>query len=132
MVNIILFIVYHKNKTKLGTVILSREKATISRHKNEGRIEHILLWSIYSDQTSSRSVERLILGLLRLLFLKGRNKETVPHEMRESTQYNDFCCIMRKKEKRQVPLAFGHGLSCAVLDYYGRQCIPPPPPPLIG
>ena len=74
---------------------------------------------------SSRSVKRLILGLLRLLYVKGRNKETIPHEMRESIQYNDFCCIVRKKDKRQVPLAFGNGLSRAVLDYYGLQCIPP-------
>ena len=80
---------------------------------------------MYSDQMSSRSVKRLILGLLRLLYVKGRNKETIPHEMRESIQYNDFCCIMRKKDKRQVPLAFGNGLSCAVLDYYGLQYISP-------
>lgn len=131
MVNIILFIVYHTHK-KREQRFWAGKRAAISRHKNKGSIECILLWSIYSDQMSSRSVKRLILGLLRLLCVEGRNKETILHEMRESVQYKDFWYIMRKKGKRQVPLDFGNGLPYAVLDYYGLHRIPPPLPPFIG
>lgn len=122
MVNTILFIVYHTH-TQREQRFWAGKRATISRHKNKGSIECVLLWSIYSDQMSSRSVKRLLLGLRRLLYVEGRNKETILHEMRESVQYKDFWYIMRKK--KQVPLDFGNGLSYAVLDYYGLYCISP-------
>lgn len=78
MVNIILSIVYHKKQNKTRNSDFEQGKGNYIKTQESRTIERILLWSIYSDQTPSRSVERLILGLLRLLFLKGRNKETVP------------------------------------------------------